>query len=91
MSLTLDNVRKSYREPGGSLLPVLAIEHFEIGEGEQVVLVGESGGGKTTLLNVISGISSPDSGSVVIDGTDVTRLHEVARDRFRAERIGIVP
>jgi putative ABC transport system ATP-binding protein len=90
MSLVLENVRKSYREPGGSVLPVLGIERFEVAQGEQVVLVGASGGGKTTLLNVISGITSPDVGSVVIDGTDVTRLHEVVRDRFRAEKIGIV-
>jgi ABC-type lipoprotein export system ATPase subunit len=90
MSLLLDHVRKSYREPDGAMLPVLGIERFEIAQGEQVVLVGQSGGGKTTLLNVISGITSPDSGSVVIDGTDVTRLHEAVRDRFRAERIGIV-
>lgn len=90
MSLVLEHVRKSYREPDGSVLPVLGIERFEIAQGEQVVLVGASGGGKTTLLNVISGISSPDSGSVVIDGTDVTRLHEAVRDRFRAEKIGIV-
>lgn len=90
MSLVLQNVRKSYREPDGSELPVLGIDRFEIAQGEQVVLVGASGGGKTTLLNVISGITSPDSGSVVIDGIDVSRLHEVVRDRFRAEKIGIV-
>ena len=44
------------------------------------VLVGESGLGKTTLLNVIAGILTPDSGKVVIDGTDITRLPEAARD-----------
>src|SRR5207237_113958 len=49
-----------------------------------------SGGGKTTLLNVISGISLPDSGSVTIDGTEITRLHEVQRDRFRAQRVGVI-
>lgn len=90
MSLLLTDVRKSFREPDGRPLPVLNIAHFEMQPTEQVALVGQSGGGKTTLLNVISGITSPDSGLVQIDGTDITRLHEVARDRFRAERIGIV-
>ena len=84
MSLLLENIRKSYREPDGGSLPVLEIERFELGHGEQVALVGASGGGKTTLLNVISGITAPDAGRVVIDDT------EPVRDRFRAERIGFV-
>ncbi len=90
MSLILENVRKSYRLPGGNLLPVLSIDHFEIQPGEQVVLVGQSGGGKTTLLNVISGITTADAGKILVDGVDVRKLNEVRRDRFRAERIGIV-
>ncbi|HCK52616.1 MAG TPA: ABC transporter ATP-binding protein, partial [Planctomycetaceae bacterium] len=63
---------------------------FELVRGEQVALVGASGGGKTTLLNVISGITTPDSGRVVIDDTVVTGMPEPIRDRFRAERIGFV-
>lgn len=90
MSLELIEVCKSYQEPGGTVLPVLNIPHFKIEDGEQVALIGKSGGGKTTLLNVISGISRPDSGKVIIGGVDVTELPEPARDRFRAERIGIV-
>ena len=90
MSLKLTNVIKNYNEPGGEKLTILNIENFSMNKGEQVVLVGSSGGGKTTLLNVISGITSPNSGSVVIDGTDITKLPEAARDRFRAERIGFV-
>jgi putative ABC transport system ATP-binding protein len=90
MSLLLENVRKSYREPSGHRLPVLNIARFDVPAGAQVVLVGQSGGGKTTLLNVISGITSVDSGRVLVDGVDTARLNEVRRDRFRAERIGIV-
>ena len=90
MSLQLKNVVKSYREPDGNVLTVLDVQDFQIGTAEQVVLVGASGGGKTSLLNVISGISTPDQGTVTVDGTEITRLPEVARDRFRAERIGFV-
>jgi putative ABC transport system ATP-binding protein len=90
MSLVLEHVRKSYREPDGKPLPVLNVESFRIAPAEQVALVGQSGGGKTTLLNVISGITSADTSKVMVDGIDVTKLHEAARDRFRAERIGIV-
>ncbi len=90
MSLELKNIKKSYREPNGNTLPILEIEHFQIERAEQIALVGSSGGGKTTLLNVISGITTPDSGQVFIDDIEITRLPEAGRDRFRAERIGFV-
>lgn len=90
MSLVLQDVRKSYREPGGRMIPVLNIPSFRMDSAEQVVLLGASGGGKTTLLNVIAGITAVDSGRVVIGGVDVGKLPEAARDRFRADRIGYV-
>lgn len=90
VSLLLEKVRKAYREPNGNRLPVLGIERYELARGEQAALVGSSGGGKTTLLNVISGILIPDSGSVVVDGRDIAQLAEVVRDRFRAAKIGFV-
>jgi putative ABC transport system ATP-binding protein len=90
MSLSLEKIEKSYRQPDGVRLPVLDVETFQLADAEQVALVGESGGGKTTLLNVISGISTPDAGRVIVDGVEISRLPEAARDRFRAQRIGIV-
>lgn len=88
--LLLKDVRKSFREPDGSPLPILNIPEFRAAAGEQVVLMGRSGCGKTTLLHVIAGISRPDSGTVEIDGTDITRLSEAGRDRFRADKLGYV-
>ena len=90
MSLQIESLTKSYRDPGGGTVPVLDVPHFTLADGEQAVLLGASGGGKSTLLNVIAGLSRADSGTVTIDGTEVTALPEVARDRFRAERIGYV-
>jgi putative ABC transport system ATP-binding protein len=90
MSLELRDVRKTYREPTGRLFTVLEIASFRLEQGEQVALVGESGGGKTTLLNVVAGITAPDAGQVLIGGVDICRLPEPARDRFRADRIGYV-
>lgn len=86
----LQNVKKSYLEANGHRLDVLDISEFALGAGEQIALIGRSGCGKTTLLHVISGISQPDSGTVQIDGMDITRLSEAGRDRFRAEKIGYV-
>ncbi|MGD9720081.1 MAG: ABC transporter ATP-binding protein [Pirellulales bacterium] len=88
--LRITDLRKSYREPDGSLLPILDIKQFHLGASEQVVLMGRSGCGKTTLLHIIAGISRPDAGTVHIDGCDITRLSEAGRDRFRADKIGYV-
>lgn len=88
--LALREVKKHYREPNGHDLPVLDIPQFTIGAGEQVVLVGKSGGGKTTLLHVIAGITRVDTGRIEFEGRDITRLSEHALDRYRAARIGYV-
>ena len=88
--LLLRDVKKSFVEPDGSPLPILDIPSFDVASGEQVVLMGRSGCGKTTLLHIIAGIGRPDEGSVVIDGTDITQLSEAQRDRFRALKLGYV-
>ncbi len=88
--LALEEVCKSYIEPNGEFLPILDIPRFEIGEGEQVVLRGRSGCGKTTLLNCIAGLTTVDSGRIEVNGKDVVRLPEATRDRFRASYIGFV-
>jgi len=91
MSLVkLTNVKKAYIEPNGDRLPILDIPQFELSDGEQMVLVGRSGCGKTTLLHVIAGISNADSGEILIDGLDIRRLSESGRDKFRAEKLGYV-
>ena len=71
-------------------MPILDIASFRVAAGEQMVLIGRSGSGKSTLLYVIAGITSADAGKIVIDGIDVGGLSEVARDRFRADKIGYV-
>lgn len=88
--LRLENVKKSYEEPGGTRLQILDVESYALAEGEQAVLIGNSGGGKTTLLHVIAGIASADEGKIEIDGLDIMRLFEAGRDRFRAEKLGYV-
>ncbi|GAG25693.1 unnamed protein product, partial [marine sediment metagenome] len=84
MMLLLEGVRKSYVEPNGEPLPILDIERFAIEKGEQVVLRGRSGCGKTTLLNCIAGLSTIDAGRIEVGGQDIVGLPEAGRDRFRA-------
>ena len=88
--IQLDGVQKAFRTPAGEIVPILDVDRFEVAAGEQVALEGHSGSGKTTLLNVIAGIMRPDAGSVVLDGVDLSRLPEAARDRVRADRLGLV-
>lgn len=90
MILQLENVKKSYREPDGRLLRILNVPSFRVDRGEQMLVVGPSGCGKTTLLHVIAGISRADEGLIRIDGIDIVRLSEAARDRVRAAKIGYI-
>ncbi|MDR1383117.1 MAG: ABC transporter ATP-binding protein [Planctomycetaceae bacterium] len=88
--LELKNLKKSYTEPDGGELPILDIPTWTVNAGEQVVVVGASGCGKTTMLHIIAGILRPTSGHVLIDGWDTPLLNEAERDQFRARRIGYV-
>ncbi|ADB15163.1 ABC transporter related protein [Pirellula staleyi DSM 6068] len=88
--LQLTNIKKSYREPGGNPLPVLDIPSFRVESAEQIALVGRSGGGKTTLLHIIAGITRADSGSIVLDGLELSQLSEPGLDKVRAQKIGYV-
>jgi putative ABC transport system ATP-binding protein len=88
--LQLENLKKSYPQPDGGILPVLDVPKFAVAEGEQMVLLGRSGCGKTTLLHVIAGLSRADSGVIKLDGYDISSLSEAGRDRYRAAKLGYV-
>ena len=88
--LLLRNIKKSYIEPDGGRLPILDIPSFQVANAEQMVLVGRSGCGKTTLLHTIAGITRADSGEIIIDEIDITKLSEAGVDKVRAAKIGYV-
>jgi putative ABC transport system ATP-binding protein len=74
----------------GSPSPLFHLPHFQVAAGSRVLIHGPSGKGKTTMLNIVSGQFSPDSGRVLIGGTDLGALDEDARARFRRRHFGIV-
>jgi putative ABC transport system ATP-binding protein len=78
-----------YRWPGPAAFSLI-VPDLIVSRGESVLLLGESGSGKSTLLSLICGTILPDRGIVRIAGTDVTTLSGGARDRFRAEQIGVI-
>lgn len=63
---------------------------FELAQGSRTLLLGPSGSGKSTLLSLLCGIAVPDHGKIELLATDIGRLSGSARDRFRAEHIGII-
>jgi putative ABC transport system ATP-binding protein len=94
MALTLSKLQKKYVGPDGSVVPVVNVADFRLGDGEQVALVGSSGSGKTTLLHLIAGILTPDSGEIRFDlngeSVDLARVSEAQRDVFRGRHIGYI-
>jgi len=75
---------------GGRTVTVLDGVSIDVKRGECVAVTGPSGSGKSTLLGLVAGLDAPSAGSVVVDGVDLTGLHEDALARFRRDRIGFV-
>jgi putative ABC transport system ATP-binding protein len=84
--LELHNLEKSYAN-GRRVLAGLT---WTLGSGEYIAIMGESGVGKSTLLNLIAGLDAADSGRIVIDGIDMASLDDDAATRLRRERFGFV-
>lgn len=87
--VTISNLTKTYETPAGPLNVLRGID-LTIKRGEFVALVGPSGGGKTSFLNMLTGIDSPTTGSVIVDGVDVVNTSERRLTRWRGRTIGIV-
>ena len=90
MICELRNIAKAYPSPGGGRLVILDGVSLSLGKGESAAIVGPSGSGKTTLLHIAAGLDLPDSGSVVIDGNDISKLNEKELAVTRNRTVGIV-
>ena len=68
----------------------LNLKNYSIKKEKKVIIYGKSGIGKSTLLNLISGILKPNSGEVIINNTDINRLTSIKKDKFRANNLGVI-
>tara|TARA_B100000482_G_C12534923_1_gene269959 strand:+ start:136 stop:795 length:660 start_codon:yes stop_codon:yes gene_type:complete len=87
--ISIENIDKSFGE-GDKILQVFKNFSLSLHQGETIALVGASGSGKSTLLHVVCGLDRPDSGSVKIQGIDITELNYDERSRLRNTEIGFV-
>jgi putative ABC transport system ATP-binding protein len=88
-ALELKQLCKSYPESGRRRI-IFDELNFEVRRSEFIVLLGRSGSGKSTFLNLISGIDQPDSGEVIVNGIDLSRQSEHQRTLFRRRHIGFI-
>src|SRR5437879_935392 len=84
-----ENLRKTYRV-GKIEVPALRSISFTVQRGEFVSIVGPSGSGKSTLFYLLGGLTRADSGRIVIDGDDFSKLSDAERTTMRKRKIGFV-
>lgn len=87
--IEVKNIKKTYGV-GENKMQVLKGINLSIDENSFTVILGASGSGKSTFLNIISGLEHADSGSVLYDGLDITKLNDNDLTKFRKENIGFV-
>ena len=88
--LEIEGLKKSFKNPEGGTTDVVNVPEFKLERNCPTALIGRSGSGKSTFLNLLCGILKPDAGKVVINGTELTKLSEGKKDRFRAKNIGYI-
>ena len=89
MLLVASRVTKTYRT-GDEAVRVLDGVDLTLAAGESLALTGESGSGKSTLLHLVAGLDSPDTGRLVVDGTDMAQATDAQRAALRRDGVGLV-
>lgn len=89
--LKVSSVQKIYTTRfGGNKVEALKNVSFEVEQGEYVAIMGESGSGKTTLLNILAALDKQTSGTVILDGNDLSKIKESQMAAFRRDNLGFV-
>lgn len=89
--LEVSGLKKIYTTRfGGNKVQALKNVNFSVEEGEYVAIMGESGSGKATLLNILAALDKPTGGVVVLDGKDLSQIRESAMAEFRRDNLGFV-
>ena len=89
--LNVNRIQKIYTSRfGGNKVEALKSVSFDVKQGEYVAIMGESGSGKTTLLNILAALDKPTSGSVILDGKDLSKIKESQVAAFRRDNLGFV-
>ena len=89
--LNVNGVQKIYTTRfGGNKVEALKRVTFDVMQGEYVAIMGESGSGKTTLLNILAALDKPTSGTVLLDGKDISKIKESQIASFRRDNLGFV-
>ena len=87
--ISVRNISKKYGQNDSQIYALNDVS-VDIEKGEVCVILGASGSGKSTLLNMIGGLDTPDSGSIIVDGTDITKLDKKSLTDYRREKLGMI-
>jgi len=87
--IKLDNVTKEFNLDEQVITPVRDVS-LEVGKGEFVIIIGRSGTGKSTMLNLVAGLIRPSSGRVLVEGRDLAQLSDREMSRLRSREMGYV-
>lgn len=87
--LSLKNIEKTY-ESSGENLTIIKDLSLDLERGKKCVIVGKSGSGKSTLLNMIGGLDAATSGTILVNGQDVSKMNEKQVNEFRKKVLGLV-
>ena len=88
--LEIKNISKSYNRQGKDFFAVKDV-NLNISDGDFIHIIGRSGSGKSTFLNIVAGLLSADNGTLLLDGTNYLELNDEEKSKFRNKNIGFIP